>query len=88
MLKKAYGYKVMMGSWAIDPKRDALRMSNATALFFKKPTEKECIDSVRTQYYSGEGAIKWVGEAIKRCNQDVINTPELERSFLEAYEQG
>ena len=75
------------GSWAIDPKRDALRMSNATALFFKKPTEQQCIDSVRTQYYSGEGAIKWVGESIKRCNQDVINTPELERSFLEAYEQ-
>jgi len=75
------------GSWAIDPKRDALRMSNATTLFFKKPTEKECIDSVRTQYYSGEGAIKWVGEAIKRCNQDVINTLELEHSFLKAYEQ-
>ncbi|MFM6137812.1 MAG: ribonucleoside-triphosphate reductase, adenosylcobalamin-dependent, partial [Sphaerospermopsis kisseleviana] len=40
------------------------------------------------QYYSGEGAIQWAGEAVARANIDLLNTPELKKDFLQAYEQG
>jgi len=51
------------GNWRIDPERDALRMANHT-----KPQTAldECIEAVRKQYYSGEGAIQWAGEAVAR----------------------
>ncbi|MEM9213943.1 MAG: hypothetical protein AAGD25_06310 [Cyanobacteria bacterium P01_F01_bin.150] len=55
------------GSWKVDPKRDALRMANHTRVFHHKPTLDECIASVRKQYYSGEGAIQWAGEAKQRA---------------------
>lgn len=55
------------GKWRIDPERDALRMSNHTRVFHHKPTLEECIASVRKQYYSGEGAIQWAGEAKRRA---------------------
>ncbi|MBD2178966.1 ribonucleoside-triphosphate reductase, adenosylcobalamin-dependent [Pseudanabaena sp. FACHB-1998] len=76
------------GNWRIDPERDALRMANHTRVFHRKPTEKECVDAVRKQYYSGEGAIQWAGEAIARSNADLITTPELKRDFLAAYVKG
>lgn len=76
------------GNWRIDPERDALRMANHTRVFHRKPTEQECIDAVRKQYYSGEGAIQWAGEAIARSNADLITTPELKRDFLAAYVKG
>ncbi len=76
------------GNWRIDPERDALRMANHTRVFHKKPTREECIDAVRQQYYSGEGAIQWAGEAVARSNIDLLNTPELKKDFLQAYEQG
>mgnify|MGYP003343619776 CR=1 FL=1 len=75
------------GNWRIDPKRDALRMSNHTRVFHRKPTLEECIASVQKQYYSGEGAIQWAGEAIARANIDILNTSELKKDFLQAYEQ-
>ncbi len=76
------------GNWKIDPERDALRMANHTRVFHRKPTLEECIDAVRKQYYSGEGAIQWAGEAIARSNADIVSTKELKTEFLQAYEQG
>lgn len=73
------------GKWSIDPKRDALRMSNHTRVFHHKPTLEECIESVRSQYYSGEGAIQWAGEAIARANADLLDEPDKKLSFLKKY---
>ena len=55
------------GNWSIDPERDALRMANHTRVFHRKPTLEECTDAVRKQFYSGEGAIQWAGEAERRA---------------------
>ncbi|TVP56847.1 MAG: ribonucleoside-triphosphate reductase, adenosylcobalamin-dependent [Nodularia sp. (in: Bacteria)] len=76
------------GNWRIDPERDALRMANHSRVFHHKPTLEECVDAVRKQYYSGEGAIQWAGEAVARSNCDLLNTPELKTEFLQAYHQG
>jgi intein/homing endonuclease len=76
------------GNWRIDPERDALRMANHTRVFHRKPTLNECISAVQKQYYSGEGAIQWAGEAVARANCDLLTTPELHAEFLQAYEQG
>jgi ribonucleotide reductase, class II len=76
------------GNWRIDPERDALRMANHTRVYHRKPTLQECTDAVRKQYYSGEGAIQWAGEAVARANVDLVSTPELKADFLAAYEQG
>ncbi len=73
------------GNWRIDPERDALRMANHTRVFHRKPSEEECINAVRQQYYSGEGAIQWAGEAIARANADIVNTVELKKDFLKTY---
>jgi len=35
-------------------------------VYFTTPTLDECIEAVRKQYYSGEGAIQWAGEAAAR----------------------
>jgi adenosylcobalamin-dependent ribonucleoside-triphosphate reductase len=75
------------GSWKIDPERDSLRMANHTRVFHRKPTLEECVDAVRKQYYSGEGAIQWAGEAVARSNADVIS-PDQKRDFLAAYSAG
>jgi ribonucleotide reductase class II len=75
------------GNWRIDPERDALRMANHTRVFHRKPTEQECIEAVRKQYYSGEGAIQWAGEAIARANADVV-TSELKSEFIRIYAAG
>ena len=76
------------GNWRIDPKRDALRMANHTRIFHYKPSKEECVAAVRKQYYSGEGAIMWAGEAVARANNDLLPTPELRVEFLQSYEQG
>ncbi|MGG6293505.1 ribonucleoside-triphosphate reductase, adenosylcobalamin-dependent [Leptolyngbya sp. AN02str] len=55
------------GNWRIDPERDVLRMANHTRVFHRKPTLEECTDAVRKQFYSGEGAIQWAGEAERRA---------------------
>ncbi|UZQ55997.1 ribonucleoside-triphosphate reductase, adenosylcobalamin-dependent [Trichothermofontia sichuanensis B231] len=73
------------GNWRIDPERDALRMANHTRVFHHKPTETECIEAVRKQFYSGEGAIQYAPEAIARANIDLLPTPELKQEFLEVY---
>ncbi|MEA5593693.1 LAGLIDADG family homing endonuclease [Rivularia sp. UHCC 0363] len=76
------------GNWRIDPERDALRMANHTRVFHQKPTLEECVNAVRKQYYSGEGAIQWAGEAVARANIDLLTTQELKTDFLQAYQQG
>lgn len=55
------------GNWRIDPERDVLRMANHTRVFHRKPTLDECTNAVRKQFYSGEGAIQWAGEAERRA---------------------
>jgi ribonucleotide reductase, class II len=76
------------GHWRIDPERDALRMANHTRVSHRKPTLDECIEAVRKQYYSGEGAIQWAGEAIARSSADLFPTVVAKTDFLSAYEQG
>jgi ribonucleotide reductase, class II len=75
------------GNWRIDPERDSLRMANHTRVFHRKPTLEECIDAVRKQYYSGEGAIQWAGEAVARANADVLNAEDKKRKFLNLYNE-
>ncbi|MEM1250870.1 MAG: ribonucleoside-triphosphate reductase, adenosylcobalamin-dependent [Cyanobacteria bacterium P01_H01_bin.21] len=55
------------GNWRIDPERDALRMANHTRVFHNKPSLEEMTSAVRKQFYSGEGAIQWAGEAERRA---------------------
>ncbi len=76
------------GNWRIDPERDALRMANHTRVFHRKPTLEECIDAVRKQYYSGEGAIQWAGEAVARANIDLFATQQEKVDFLSSYGEG
>ncbi len=76
------------GNWRIDPERDALRMANHTRVFHHKPTLEQCLEAVKKQYYSGEGAIQWSGESVARANCDLLPTQELRKDFLKAYEQG
>lgn len=76
------------GNWRIDPERDALRMANHTRVFHRQPTLDECVDAVRNQYYSGEGAIQYAPEAIARANADILTTPKLKTEFIQAYAQG
>lgn len=76
------------GNWRIDPERDALRMANHTRIFHYKPSEQECVEAVRKQYYSGEGAIQWAGEAVARANCDLLPISELKKDFLKAYDRG
>ncbi|MEN9248209.1 MAG: hypothetical protein Q6L19_08650, partial [Gloeomargarita sp. GMQP_bins_69] len=75
------------GNWRIDPERDALRMANHTRVFHQKPSLETCIASVRSQYYSGEGAIQWAGEAVARANRDLLDTPEKKARFLALYNE-
>ena len=76
------------GEWRIDPEKDALRMANHTRVFHQKPTYQEVFDSVMSQYWSGEGAIQWAGEAVARANADLLITQKLKAEFLNAYENG
>jgi hypothetical protein len=73
------------GNWKIDPERDALRVANHTRVFKHKPTYEECLTAVTKQYYSGEGAIQWAGEAVARSNADLLVTKELKQEFLTKY---
>lgn len=76
------------GNWRIDPLRDALRYANHTRLFYTKPTKEEIETAIKKQYYSSEGAIMYVPEAVARCNVDLLDTPEKKDQFLLYFEQG
>jgi ribonucleotide reductase class II len=73
------------GSWAVDPKKEALRMSNHTRCYHHKPSYKEIEDAVTKQFYSGEGAIQYVPEMIARANADLIDTKTKKHIFLDTY---
>ncbi|MGB3291829.1 MAG: hypothetical protein WBB01_02425 [Phormidesmis sp.] len=73
------------GNWRIDPTRDALRMANHTRVFHQPLTPEDVETAVRKQFYSGEGAIQWAGEAIARSNTDLLDSPEKKKRFLELY---
>lgn len=76
------------GNWRIDSEKDALRMANHSRVYHHKPTLEESIEAVRKQYYSGEGAIQWAGEALARANCDLLTSPELRTEFLKVYAKG
>jgi intein/homing endonuclease len=73
------------GNWRIDPERDALRMANHTRVYHHKPSLEECVDAVRNQFYSGEGAIQYAPEAIARGNADLLDQPSKRQEFLDLY---
>lgn len=73
------------GNWRIDPDRNALRMANQTRIFHHKPSREECLESVRKQFYTGEGAIQWAGEAIARANNDLFKDVFDKPFFLQFY---
>ena len=73
------------GNWHIDPERDALRMANHTRVYHRKPSLEDCVEAVRSQFYSGEGAIQYAPEAIARGNADLLNNEEKRQAFLKTY---
>ena len=73
------------GNWRIDPQRDALRMANHTRTFHKKPDYPTVLAAVRKQFYSGEGAIQYVPEAVARANVDLLPDKTTKLNFLSAY---
>ncbi len=75
------------GNWSIDPTKDALRMANHTRVFHQQILPEDIETAVRKQFYSGEGAIQWAGEAIARANADLLNSPEKKIRFLELFKE-
>ena len=73
------------GTWAIDPKKDALRMSNLSAIMHVKPTLDECMASIQRQYDTGEGALYYAPAALVRCNVDLLRTVDERKAFEHAY---
>jgi ribonucleotide reductase class II len=84
LIKKGL-WKEVDGVWTVDPNLDCMRMANLTRVFHTKPNLEQCIESVTEQYYSGEGAIQWAGEAVARANLDLLNTDVRKANFLEDY---
>lgn len=74
------------GNWRVDTKKEALRMANHTVCYHKKPTLDEVKASVQKQFYSGEGAIQYVPEAIARANADLLPTSAAKEKFIQLYE--
>ena len=73
------------GNWKVDPTKEALRMANHTRCFHEIPDYDTVEASIRQQFYSGEGAIQYVPEAIARANADLLDTPEKKSSFIKLY---
>ena len=73
------------GNWKVDPAKEALRMANHTSCYHHKPTFEEVKDSVTKQYYSGEGAIQYVPQALFRANNDLLETEEERNKFIHTY---
>ena len=73
------------GNWKIDPKKDVLRLSNHTLTYHLKPNLETVVEAVRKQYYSGEGAIQFVPEAVARSSADLLDTNEKKKSFIALY---
>ena len=75
------------GGWRINEDKDCLRMANHTLVYHRRPTLEEVTASVTKQFYSGEGAIQWAGEAVARANVDLLNTKDLKNKFLDLYDK-
>ena len=74
------------GDWYLpDPRKSVLRIANHTRVFHHKPTLEEIQIAVSKQYYSGEGAIMWAGEAVCRSNPDLVSEED-RSSFLSLYD--
>ena len=73
------------GKWEVDEARDALRMTNLSAIFHRKPTLEECRESVRKQYDTGEGALWYAPAALVRTNIDLLPTKQEQQTFEHAY---
>jgi len=78
-------YQDEEGNWRVDPERDMLRMANLTVSYHVKPDLETTIEAVRKQFYSGEGAIQYVPEAVARANADLLDTIEKKKEFINAY---
>lgn len=77
------------GNWSVDPEKEALRMANHTRCYHHKPTLQEVTDAVTKQFWSGEGAIMYVPEAVARANADLLDDNIKKSEFLAEYvEQG
>jgi ribonucleotide reductase class II len=72
-------------NWSIDPTRDALRMSNHTTLYHTIPSLEVIKESITKQYYSGEGAIMYVPEALARANADLLDSRAKKNLFIDNY---
>ena len=73
------------GNWVVDTKKEALRMANHTRCFHEKPTYETIEEAVRKQFYSGEGAIQYVPEAVARANADILSDANRKAKFVETY---
>ena len=60
-------------------------MANHTRVFHGQPDFPTIQDAVRKQFYSGEGAIQYVPEAVARANVDLLCDETSRRNFLCAY---
>lgn len=76
------------GSWKVDPVRENLRMANHTLCAHKRPSLEQVKAAVTKQFWSGEGAIQYVPEAVARSNADLIDSEDDKQAFLELYEEG
>lgn len=73
------------GNWRVDPDKEALRMANHTRCFHDVPAYELVEESITQQFYSGEGAIQYVPEAIARSNADLLDTNEKKLRFIDLY---
>jgi len=73
------------GNWSVDPQKEALRMANHTRCFHHKPSFQEVQDAVNKQFWSGEGAIMYVPEAVARANADLLDSKQKKAKFLGVY---
>ncbi|QNJ25912.1 ribonucleoside-triphosphate reductase/ adenosylcobalamin-dependent [Synechococcus sp. SYN20] len=76
------------GNWKVDPIKENLRMANHTRCAHTKPSLEDVKAAVTKQFFSGEGAIQYVPEAIARSSADLFETRDDMEAFMEMYEQG
>ena len=74
------------GNWRVDPAKEALRMANHTRCFHSVPDYQTVEDSIRQQFYSGEGAIQYVPEAVARANADLLDTKQKKDEFIKLFQ--
>ena len=73
------------GNWKVDPAKEALRMANHTRCFHTVPDYDDVEKSIRQQFYSGEGAIQYIPEAVARANADLLINQQIKSRFISLY---